>query len=151
MDLAFTYVETHPLELSSDYPYKAVVGSCTYNAAEGTGAITSYKNVPVKKNEKGKIHPGPMKNALKKGPVSVGVAASSTAFGNYSGGILGKGCGTQLDHGILAVGWGKEATSGEQYVLVKNQWGTTWGSNGFGKVHMHNGCGILQAASYPVV
>jgi len=154
MDLAFTYVETHPLELSSNYPYKAVDGSCTYNAAEGTGAITSYKNVPIKKNKKGTLHPGPMKNALKKGPVSVGVDASSTAFGNYSGGILGKGCGTSLDHGILAVGWGKEKSGNNdkehEYLLVKNQWGATWGLNGFLKIDMHNGCGILSSASFPI-
>jgi hypothetical protein len=48
MDLAFTYVETNPLELSTDYPYKAANGSCSYNRSEGTGAITSYKNVAKK-------------------------------------------------------------------------------------------------------
>jgi hypothetical protein len=48
MDLAFTYVESNPLELSTDYPYKAVGGTCAYNSSEGTGAITSYKNVAKK-------------------------------------------------------------------------------------------------------
>lgn len=80
MDLAFTYVTTSPLELSTDYPYKAADGTCSYNAAEGTGMITGYKNVPKTMNSKNRIDTGPMKNALKLGPVSVGVAASSTAF-----------------------------------------------------------------------
>ena len=91
-----------------------------------------------------------MKNALKKGPVSVGVAASSKAFQTYSHGILEKGCGTELDHGILAVGWGKES-NGREYFLVKNQWGTGWGIDGFIKIGIHNKCGILEAASYPIV
>jgi len=61
MDLAFKYVETNPLELSSNYPYAAADGTCTYNKSEGTGAITSYKDVPVKNNSKGKISSTPMK------------------------------------------------------------------------------------------
>jgi len=150
MDLAFVYVMTSPLELSTDYPYTAANGTCQYNASKGSGAIIGYLNVPKNMNSKNRIDTGPMKNALKKGPVSVGVAASSTAFQNYSGGILGKGCGTQVDHGILAVGWGKNS-AGHAYLLVKNQWGTNWGTNGFLMIDMHNGCEILTAASYPIV
>jgi len=152
MTLAFTYVETHPLELSSDYKYTATETKCSYNANEGTGAITSYKNVAVVKASNGTYDSGPMKTALALQPVSIGIAASSTAFQSYDGtGLLGgTSCGTTLDHGILAVGWGTDST-GEDYILVKNQWGTGWGSAGFGKVSMNNGCGILTAASYPIV
>jgi len=85
MDLAFKYVETNPLELSGDYPYTAANGTCTYNASKGTGAITSYQNVQVKKNKHGKIRSGPFKHALKISPLSIGIAASSTAFNNYNG------------------------------------------------------------------
>jgi len=45
MDLAFKYVETNPLELSTDYPYTATQTACTYNKSKGTGAISTYKNV----------------------------------------------------------------------------------------------------------
>jgi C1A family cysteine protease len=151
MDLAFKYVETSPLELSSDYPYKAADGTCSFNAAEGTGSITSYKDVPVKTQSNGKMSVHPMKAALALGPVSVGVAASSTAFQQYKTGILNKGCGTQVDHGILAVGWGTQTSTGHEYILVKNQWGTTWGENGFIMIDIHNVCEILANASYPIV
>ena len=40
MTLAFTYVESHPLQLSSNYPYVAKNGSCT-NPAPGPGKISS--------------------------------------------------------------------------------------------------------------
>ena len=81
-----------------------------------------------------------MKAALALGPVSVGVAASSTAFQSYTSGVLQKGCDGAIDHGILAVGWGKLNGSGAEYLLVKNQWGANWGDAGYVKIGINNGC-----------
>merc|ERR1712242_21321 len=64
------------------------------------------------------------------------------------------GCGTSLDHGILAVGYGTDS-SGTNYWLVKNSWGTSWGMEGFAKLlrgkNSAGECGILMQASYPLV
>ena len=43
-------------------------------------------------------------------------------------------CGTNLDHGVLVVGYGTDAASGEEYWLVKNSWNTWWGDQGYFKL-----------------
>ena len=65
-------------------------------------------------------------------------------------------CGTTLDHGVLVVGYGSESDG--DYYIVKNSWGTTWGSKGYiylGRGSQYNNgdgqCGVLLQASYPSV
>merc|ERR1711939_1297010 len=89
-------------------------------------------------------------SALQLAPVAVAIEADQMSFQMYQGGILTGECGANLDHGVLAVGYT------EDYWLVKNSWGATWGSDGYIKLArgMDDGpgqCGILEMASYPVV
>lgn len=73
-----------------------------------------------------------------------------SAFQLYKRGVLDSAfCGTNLDHGVLIVGYGTEA--GLDYWKVKNSWGPTWGEEGY--VRMVRGkdiCGITKQASYPI-
>lgn len=67
-----------------------------------------------------------------KGPVGVSVDARS--WSAYEGGVF-QGCGAnntvEIDHAVLAVGYGKDSESGLDYWTIKNSWGTTWGEAGY--------------------
>ena len=85
--------------------------------------------------------------------MSVSIDAGGSAFQFYPSGVFTGQCGTQLDHGVTAVGYGS-TDYGTQYWIVKNSWGTQWGEEGY--IRMLRGidaqeglCGIAMDASYP--
>merc|ERR1712147_229136 len=118
MELAFNFEKTTTVASESSYPYTARDGTCT-NA---------------------------LKSAIQSGPVSVAIEADQMSFQLYSGGVLPSGCGTNLDHGVLAVGYDSDSFK------VKNSWGTSWGNNGYVQISQSgNTCGIHSDASYPTV
>ena len=61
-------------------------------------------------------------------------------MGYLHGVITGKACGTDLDHGIVIVGYGEE--NGTEYFLVKNSFGVYWGDNGYVKLGIEEGDGV---------
>jgi C1A family cysteine protease len=95
-------------------------------------------------------------SAIAQQPVSIAIEADQKDFQLYQSGVLTSECGTTLDHGVLVIGYGTE--NGEDYYLVKNSWGTSWGDEGYIKLgrgpEYNDGqgqCGILLQASYPVL
>merc|ERR1712039_1091742 len=89
-----------------------------------------------------------------KNPVSIAIEADKSAFQLYNDGVLSSTCGTNLDHGVLAVGYG--TSGGKDYWKVKNSWGESWGEKGYIRLSRGKGgageCGLLSGPpSYPVV
>jgi len=146
MDLAFTYAKSHALETEAEYPYTAKSGlfACKYDKSKGAVKVSGYTD--VKKSSAPQL-----KAALNTGPVSVAIQADQPVFHAYTGGIItGTSCGTQLDHGVLAVGYGTE--NGTDYYIVKNSWTAQWGEQGYVRIGIEDGagvCGIQSQPSYP--
>ena len=144
MDNAFKYAEVTPLTTEANYPYTAMFHTTCSYAGNGVVSVVSYADVAVNDS-------AALKNAIATGPVSVAIEADTTVFQSYTGGIItSAACGTTLDHGVLAVGFGTE--NGVEYIIVKNSWGASWGENGFVRLGVADGegiCGINQSASIP--
>lgn len=148
MEDAFLYVESNMLCTDVEIPYEAVDDSCK-QCKDGI-KIDDCIEVPSG-NETA------LKMAVSRGPVSVAIEADKMAFQLYNGGILDSTkCGTDLDHGVLIVGYGEEDTI--PYWIVKNSWGGDWGENGYVRIKrsIHNSltdgvCGIALQGSYPVI
>ena len=63
------------------------------------------------------------------------IQASSTTFRYYSSGIItDEACGTDADHFVAIVGYGKDAASGLDYFIIQNAWGSTWGEKGYARI-----------------
>jgi C1A family cysteine protease len=146
MATAIGWSESQSIATEDSYPYKGVDGTCktSYTTAIPSGGVTGYKNVAQST--------AALKSAIATGPVSVAIEADQMSFQLYSGGILSNSgglfgsCGTNLDHGVTAVGYGSN------YFLVKNSWGTSWGESGYVQISTDgNVCGIHSDAVYPTV
>jgi len=147
MDDAFQYIITNKgIDTEKSYPYEAEDDKCRFKAANVGATISSF--VDVKSGSESDLQ-----SAVAQQPVSVAIDASHFSFQFYSSGVYYESScsATELDHGVLAVGYGTD--SGKDYWLVKNSWGGSWGDKGYIKMSRNrkNNCGIATASSYPVV
>nr|GMC50479.1 low-temperature-induced cysteine proteinase-like [Ipomoea batatas] len=131
MDYAFEFIiKNGGIDSEEDYPYTGKDDKCNSYLKNNAKVVSidGYEDVPVN-NEK----------ALQK------------AVANQPGIFTGS-CGTDLDHGVAAVGYGSE--NGVDYWIVKNSWGDYWGEKGYVRMQRNvkakSGlCGIAMEASYP--
>jgi C1A family cysteine protease len=80
-------------------------------------------------------------------------------FMSYSSGVMtSQDCpysAGQLDHAVAAIGW--KQMDGQDVLIVRNSWGTRWGSSGYIYMAMDGGnngmgpCGILEYPSSATV
>ena len=155
MDNAFAWISKNDgLCTEKEYPYVSGTtkksGTCQSTCAKNKNSdVSSFVDVIPKSDDE-------MMKALSLQPVSIAIQADEREFQLYKSGVFTGKCGNELDHGVLAVGYGK--LEGIDYYLVKNSWSTSWGDGGYikmGRGPQYNGgdgqCGMLLQASYPML
>jgi len=147
MDSAFEYLikSSKGIEKEEDYKYTARDGTCKFEAGKIAVSIDGYKDIP--KDEK------QLQTAIQKQPISVAIDAGHSSFQFYHSGVYNEpACSSSnLDHGVLAVGYGTSSTN-QDYYIVKNSWGTNWGAQGYILMtrNKNNQCGIATMSSFPI-
>lgn len=151
MDGAFSYVIKNGLCSDAEYSYTSGTTKTSGSCQECRPVATISDCFDVQSNDQISL-----KNAVFMNPVSVAIEADTRYFQSYSGGILdSSSCGTNLDHGVLIVGYGEE--SGQKYWIVKNSWGKSWGEDGYVRIlrsestHDSGVCGIAMQPSFPAI
>ena len=150
MDSAFKYVMVNGLCSEDDYPYTSSSGETTsclncVPVVKVHGCYDVYENDQLA-----------LKEAVSIGPVSVAIDADTRYFQSYSSGILDlSDCKTNLNHGVLIVGYGID--KGIKYWLLKNSWGDSWGEQGYFRILRTDSnndpgiCGVAVQSSFPVI
>ncbi|KAM7410347.1 hypothetical protein PAMA_001676 [Pampus argenteus] len=145
---AYDYVVSNGLQSTSTYPYTSVDNQpCYYNTGLAVAHIKDYRFIP-KGDEQA------LADAVATiGPITVAIDADHASFLFYSSGIYNEpNCNpNNLSHAVLLVGYGSEG--GQDYWIIKNSWGTSWGEGGFMRLVRdgRNTCGIASYALYPIL
>ena len=130
MASAYNYINDNGLSSESDYSYTAMDGRCNaaaYRRQVNQGLYTSKQAFNNYKSY------GEVQQLLNQAPVAIAIEATND-FMLYNSGVLevDSSCGEGLNHGVLLVGYGFE--NNQNYVKIKNSWGTSWGEQGYIRV-----------------
>lgn len=113
MDDAFKYIQSNGgIDTEASYPYKAVDGKCVYDPANIGATCAGFTDIPTGNEDA-------LTNAIATvGPISVAIDAGHISFQLYKSGVYNEpACSpTNLDHGVLAVGYGTDSADRKSVV-----------------------------------
>lgn len=80
-----------------------------------------------------------------RGPIACAIDATQK-FEEYTGGIFSQNLTIAVtNHVISVVGWGNDESTGEEYWIGRNSWGTYWGEMGYFKIKMHSANLLIES------
>lgn len=143
-ELAFEYISKHGIGRQQDYKgYQSHGDGKCRPPNHAVLMVKSFVRLP--ENDQHALL------AALNGQGPVVVAADASGWMMYGSGIF-KGCGKDAatNHAILMIGYGTDDWAMEDYWLIRNSWGPSWGESGFIRLLRHkveeSYCG---AVSYP--
>jgi len=120
---------------SASYPYTARDGTCKKTCAK-VAQVNGCKRFTGEAE---------LITNIDSQTVTVAVDAGARGWQTYKSGVFDITCGKNLNHAILAVGYGSN------YYIVKNSWGASWGESGYVRiVRGKNMCGVALEPSVPI-
>ena len=132
------YLNTNFFSTSASYSYTAKTETC---ATTGE-AVLKTKGL-VQLSGRTAATDVEIKAQLRIQPLSVSISAGCSAFSSYKSGILTasacvSGCSApRIDHAVLLVGFGIDPSTEQEFWIVQNSWGTSWGEEGFVRIAMN--------------
>lgn len=154
MNPTYEYIRDNGgIQTRSSYPYTNSNGTCKSNGAHNVAYIkgTAFKNIPAKNEDA-------LQTAIEDGyPVSIAVYADEN-FMKYKSGLYTRANTffdnlLNLNHAVVIVGYDfTSSDKKQQYYIVKNSWGTSWGEDGYIRLlGNQDTAGMLSKGSYPTV
>ncbi|CAM0902257.1 unnamed protein product [Alopecurus aequalis] len=142
---AFTWIRKNGgITTEDDYPYVAKKGVCDASKLKKHAATIRGDRV-LRYNEQKLLE------AVVEQPVTVAIHVEAN-FQLYQGGVYSGPCDFPTNHIVTIVGYGKDATTGKKYWIVKNSYGQSWGMGGY--ILMERGLadprGLCNINFYPV-
>lgn len=159
----FDYIKNYGITTDSLYPYlsvsKSTGGNCIYSSSMKRATLSGWTYT----SNTSWIDESALTKAIADiGPIAVAIYTTSS-FQLYSSGIFyDPTCNPyassngiiypDINHAVVAVGYGVDSSTNKQYYILKNQWGTSWGMSGYMLLerNRNNTCNIASWASYPV-
>jgi len=135
---AYDYViKNKGIDTETSYPYLGQDSNCVFKPTNVGAKISNWTFISQDEDQMAAY-------LVAHGPLAIAADAEEWQF--YLFGIFTLPCGTDLDHGILIVGYGEEVDIFDQKVpfwIVKNSWGADWGENGYIRIQRGTGeCGL---------
>lgn len=132
------------IELEENYDYEGNNGVCRFNISRIAAQVSDFTTIETSCEDCLQYAVATV------GPISTAIYSKEDTFHLYKSGVYqSNNCTHKLSHAVLVVGYGSE--DGQDYWLVKNSWGSTWGLDGYFKLarNSKNMCGIATMASFP--
>ena len=122
METAYDLFTTQGAVRESCMPYHETdTEACSTSSCDVAAYLDSFYSVDVTVEA--------IKTALLGGPVACAIAVCG-GFSSYTGGCYEENC-TEINHGVLLVGWDDDMCGGDGAWIMKNSWGPDWGEDGY--------------------